>query len=220
MAIKISSAQVGGLQNNCYLLQDEATKEAFLVDPGDDFDRIKAMVEGQDAAVKGVLITHIHFDHIGAAEKAVERWNCPIYVHPDELAASRVQTVFSRSLHRFYEAFEAAWALTGRELNDGESLMLGDAEVKAIMVPGHSPNSLCYYIESSKLLAAGDTLFRGSIGREDFYINQGAGEAGDLARNIRDKLLGLPDDTVVLPGHGPATTIGREKEYNPYLEEE
>lgn len=213
--MKISVCQTGSLRENCYLIEDEAAKCAWVVDPGDEPDKIRAMVKERGVIPEAILITHAHFDHVGAAGELAEVWDCPIRIAQAEAEDIREGGAFRAGhIKEIYEHFYAVLQKRGQYAAAGDEEKLGGQRWQVLCVPGHSPASLCYYNEKDGVLLSGDTLFRGSVGRTDVY----AGSSEDLLRNIRQTLMALPDATVVLPGHGPATTIGRERTENPYLQ--
>ncbi|MGC8792119.1 MAG: MBL fold metallo-hydrolase [Bryobacteraceae bacterium] len=201
---------VGPLACNCSIFGDEATGQAIVVDPGDDPEEIEAILERHRLRVTAILLTHAHIDHIGAAHHLRARRGAPVCLHPDDLV--------------IYEQLEmqAAWlglappppVAIDRWLSEADQLHLGPATFHVLHTPGHTPGSVCLWIPEEKKLVAGDTLFRDSIGRTDLP----GGDGRQLLRSIRDKLLVLPDDTFVIPGHGPATTLGRERERNFFLQ--
>jgi glyoxylase-like metal-dependent hydrolase (beta-lactamase superfamily II) len=201
---------VGPLACNCSIFGDEATREAIVVDPGDDVEQIERILRRHGLRVSAILITHAHIDHIGGAHRLRALTGAPVCLHPDDLV--------------IYDQLEmqAAWlGLTppprvpiDRDLREGDKFVLGQAGFEVLHTPGHTPGSLCLWIPQEKKLIAGDTLFRDSIGRTDLP----GGDGRQILRSIRDKLLVLPDETFVIPGHGPTTTLGRERERNFFLQ--
>jgi hydroxyacylglutathione hydrolase len=200
---------VGMLQCNCSILGDETTREAIVVDPGDNVDRILEILAKHDLRLKAIVITHAHIDHVGGAQKLKAATGAPVHMNRNDAP--------------LYDALEmqAGWlgiATPERTeidsaLRDGDTLRLGASEVNALFTPGHTPGSVSLWIPSENKLLAGDTLFRDSIGRTDLP----GGDMAAILRSIHDKLMTLPEETVVCPGHGAATTIGREKRVNPFL---
>lgn len=211
--MKISVCQAGPLRVNCYLIEEEESKKGWIVDPGDEPKKIQEMAEQRGVKPEAVVITHTHFDHIGAAARLASLWNCPVLLTEPEAEEAREKGPFGGYTELIYEKFLPCLEQRGRYVCEGEILTLGAMEWQAILVPGHSRASLCLYNQRENVLISGDTLFRESIGKTDVY----PGSPEELGCNLREKLLTLPPDTVVLPGHGPATTIGWEKEHNPYL---
>jgi glyoxylase-like metal-dependent hydrolase (beta-lactamase superfamily II) len=200
---------VGMLQCNCSVFGDETTREGLVVDPGDDIEDILEIVRRHDLTVKAIVITHAHIDHIGGAQKMKRATGAPIYMNSNDRALQHMMDV------------QAGWlgtetpeeASVDVDARDGEKLVLGTTEVHVLHTPGHTQGSISLWMPSEQKLVAGDTLFRESIGRTDLP----GGNGGQILRSIHDKLLPLPEETVVIPGHGETTTIGREKEFNPFL---
>lgn len=200
---------VGMLQCNCSILGDEASREAIVIDPGDDIDQILPILARHNLRVKAIVITHAHIDHIGGAAKLKTATGAPVYMNANDAP--------------LYDALDmqAGWlgvptpARTEIDspLRDGDSLRLGGVELHALHTPGHTQGSVSLWIPAENKLLAGDTLFRDSIGRTDLP----GGDSRMILSSIREKLLNLPDDAVVIPGHGESTTIGREKRFNPFL---
>jgi hydroxyacylglutathione hydrolase len=200
---------VGLLQCNCSIFGDEASHEAIVVDPGAEIDRIVAVLQKHQLSVKAIVITHGHIDHVAGAEKLRRLTGAPVYLNErdhEQLAALDMQ---------------ADWLGIDRpdtpEIDipavDGTTLKLGDAEFHVIETPGHTRGSICLFVPQQAKLIAGDTLFRNSIGRTDLP----GGNSGKLLESIKTRLLDLPEETVVIPGHGGNTSIGIEKERNPFL---
>jgi hydroxyacylglutathione hydrolase len=201
---------VGLLQCNCSILGDEQSREAIVIDPGDNIEDILAILEKHALRVKAIVITHAHIDHIGGAAKLKAATGAPVLMNQDD--------------QELYDdlGVQASWL--GMETpthtaiddaaRDGDVLSLGTAEFRVLHTPGHTQGSISLWIPGENKLIAGDTLFRDSIGRTDLP----GGNPRQILRSIEDKLLGLPEETVVVPGHGPNTTIGREKERNPFLQ--
>lgn len=198
----------GPFQGNCFIAGCERTREALVVDPGDDVDHILAALERHQLTVKLIACTHGHIDHIGAAQPLRDATQAPLAMHRDAYAASGGQSGFVA-------------AMTGRMpqpvaepeqfIDEGDELAVGDLRFQVLYCPGHAPGHLCFYGEG--VVFTGDVLFQSGIGRFDLP----GGDGRLLLRNIRDKLLVLADETPVLPGHGPTTTIGQEKQQNPFI---
>ena len=200
---------VGMLQCNCSIFGDAESGEAIVVDPGDNIESIEAVLERRQLRVKAIVITHAHIDHIGGAHKLKQRTGAPVYMNAND-----------QELYDHLDA-QAAWLgvatpeQTGIDVTarDGDTLALGAAQFHVLHTPGHTQGSLCLWIPSEQKLVAGDTLFRESIGRTDLP----GGDGRQILRSIADKLLVLPEETTVFPGHGSETTIAHEKQFNPFL---
>ena len=200
---------VGPLRCNCSVIGDEATHEAMVIDPGDDIEDVLAIVRQHQLEVKQIVITHGHIDHVGGAMKLRALTGAPILLNQNDYALLKMLDV------------QASWigmAAPGEvsieaSIADGESLRTGNLTANVIHTPGHTEGSVCLYFPAEKLLIAGDTLFARSIGRTDFP----GGSFEKIMRSLRERVLTLPDDTVVIPGHGRTTTIGAEREENPFL---
>jgi len=200
---------VGPLRCNCTILGDETSHDAMVVDPGDEIVRILAVVAKHGLTVKQIVITHAHIDHIAGAQKLKELTGAPIFLHPGDLMQLAIM------------ADQAAWLgvpvpdvrKPDGELVDGATVGVEGVQATVIHTPGHTQGSVCLHVENADLLLAGDTLFAGSVGRSDLPGGNGA----QLIRSIRERLLVLPEATVVIPGHGGLTQIGTEREENPFL---
>jgi glyoxylase-like metal-dependent hydrolase (beta-lactamase superfamily II) len=201
---------VGVLQCNCSIFGDETTREALVVDPGDEIDSILEVLARHALAVKAIVITHAHIDHIGGAQKLRRATGAPVYMNPadDEL--------------RRHMDMQAAWlgvappeeAKIDVDARDGDRLLVGACEVHVLHTPGHTQGSICLWMPGEGKLVAGDTLFKDSIGRTDLP----GGDGRQILRSIHDKLLALPGATLVGPGHGDTTTIDRERQFNYFLQ--
>ncbi len=211
MAYVVETFPVGPFQCNCTILGDPATGEALVVDPGDELDRILARLAHHGLAkVKAIVHTHAHLDHIGSSADLRAKTEAPLMLHAgdDFLWQAVDMQAMMLNLRRPNSAPVDA------PLNDGHTLHFGNAEGEVLHTPGHTPGSVCFHFPVlDKLLISGDTLFMGSIGRTDLP----GGDYGQIMRSIHDRLLTLDDETRVIPGHGPMTTIGREKMINPFL---
>jgi len=200
---------VGPLQCNCSIIGDETTREAMVIDPGDDIEDIIAIVAQYKLTVKQIVITHAHIDHVGGAMKLRARTGAPILLNQNDYALLKMLDIQATWLG-MAEPEKVAIAAS---IADGDELRTGSLTANVLHTPGHTEGSVCLYFPSEKLLLAGDTLFAGGIGRTDLP----GGSYEKIMRSLRGSLLTLPDDTVVIPGHGPRTTIGEEREGNPFL---
>ena len=201
---------VGLLQCNCSIFGDEQSREAIVIDPGDEIERITEVLDRYQLKVKAIVITHAHIDHVAGAHKLRALTGAPVYMNESDrelLNALDVQAGWlGMATPQRTEVDSAA--------NDGTVLRLGNADFQVMHTPGHTQGSLSIWIPSEEKLVAGDTLFRDSIGRTDLP----GGNSRQLLTSIKTRLLDLPEQTVVIPGHGPNTTLGREKEQNPFLQ--
>jgi len=200
---------VGPLQCNCSIIGEETTREAMVIDPGDDIDDIVAIIDEHKLQVKQIVITHAHIDHVGGAMKLRAKTGAPILLNQNDYALLKMLDV------------QASWLGMkppgAVEIEAGlahdEKLCAGSLAANVLHTPGHTEGSVCLYFPAEKMLIAGDTLFARSIGRTDLP----GGSFEKIMRSLHDRVLTLPDETRVIPGHGPATTIGEEREENPFL---
>jgi hydroxyacylglutathione hydrolase len=200
---------VGMLQCNCSIFGDETTCEAIVIDPGDQIDDIQEVLARHHLTVKAIVITHAHIDHIGGAAKLKAATGAPVYMNAND------QELYD---HMDEQADWLGMAPPVRtqidaEARDGDCVTLGETEFQVLHTPGHTQGSISLWIPGENKLVAGDTLFRDSIGRTDLP----GGNTKQILASIHTRLLTLPEDAIVIPGHGPNTTIGREKERNPFL---
>jgi hydroxyacylglutathione hydrolase len=204
------SFPVGPLACNCTILGDEETREAIVIDPGDDISRIHKRLTEQGLKLKQILVTHGHIDHVGGALKLKRLTGAPIYLNENDLP--QLEMMDTQAEWVGVAAPETAPPDEG--LNDGQLVGLEHYPAQVLHTPGHTQGSICLHFAPLKLLIAGDTLFAGSIGRTDLP----GGNFDQIITSLRSRLLTLPDETKVLPGHGPATTIGEERASNPFLQ--
>lgn len=200
---------VGMLQCNCSILGDEASHEAIVVDPGDDIPKIMAILNRHHLTVKQILITHAHIDHIAGAARLKKLTGAPILYNPRDLPLVKMMDMQAGWLGMPTPEVHAP----DDTLDDGRLIAITGITGSILHTPGHTQGSVCLHLPTQNLLLAGDTLFAGSVGRTDLP----GGDGPTLIRSIHEKLLTLPDSTVVIPGHGPNTTIGEERESNPFL---
>ena len=202
---------VGPFQENCYVIGDEETGEGALIDPGDEATRIALAVEQSGLDIGQIIITHAHIDHVGAVAALVDEYACPVLMHAEaEPMLGQLPTQAMMMGLRFGKV-----PAVDRHIDDQELLEVGGLGLRSLYTPGHAPGHLAFYLESEGLVFAGDALFAGSVGRTDLF----GGDMGLLMRSINERLMTLPDETRVLPGHGPETTIGAERANNPFLRE-
>ena len=200
---------VGPLQCNCSIIGDETTREAMVIDPGAEIQSILVLVSKHNLQVKQIVITHAHIDHVGGAMKLRAATGAPILLNQNDYALLKMLDV------------QASWigmpspgkVEIDQNIGQADTVKAGSLAANVIFTPGHTEGSICLYFPAQKKVIAGDTLFAGSIGRTDLP----GGSFEKIIHSLHDKLLALPDDTIVIPGHGPATTIGAERETNPFL---
>lgn len=199
----------GPIGTNCYLVENELTKEAVIVDPASFPERLKECVEQEKLRVVAVLLTHAHFDHIMGIDEVIRNLGeMPVYVHQEDvrmLEDPQANLSLDYGMSYSYRG--------GTAIRDGQVLNLAGYDFRVIHTPGHTPGGVCYYVESEEVLLSGDTLFQESVGRTDFP----GGSASELIRSIKEKLFVLPENTQVYPGHMGTTTIWREKGHNPFV---
>ncbi|HTV15599.1 MAG TPA: MBL fold metallo-hydrolase [Acidobacteriaceae bacterium] len=200
---------VGPLQCNCTVLGDEASGEAMVVDPGDNIDKILAILARHKLTLKQIVVTHGHIDHVGGALRLKRSTGAPVLMNENDLPQLKMMPM------------QAGWLgiqvpeVAPPDVSAEEGMAAGIAghTARVIHTPGHTQGSICLHFADENLLLAGDTLFAGSIGRTDLP----GGDGRLILQSLHDRLLTLPDATRVIPGHGPATTIGKERESNPFL---
>lgn len=206
--IKIGRAVLGSVQTNCYFVYKEEKKEAVVFDPADDGAGLFKAFKDMGLTVVGICLTHGHYDHIFGVAKLRQLSHCEIYASELE-----EELLGNEELNCSAMTGRIATVTADHLLRDGAVFELGGIEFKLISTPGHTAGSCCYYVEEASMLISGDTLFQQSVGRSD--LPTGSGRA--LIESIENKLMVLPDETTVYPGHGEATTISDEKKYNPFL---
>lgn len=200
---------VGPLQCNCSVIGDETTREAMVIDPGDDIEDVLALIRKHNLQVKQIVITHAHIDHVGGAMKLRAATGAPILLNQNDYALLKMLDE------------QAAWigvetpgkVEIDHSIGQGDKVSTGSLTADVMHTPGHTEGSVCLYFPLQKMLIAGDTLFAGSIGRTDLP----GGSMRKIISSLHEKVLALPDETVVVPGHGRLTTIGDERASNPFL---
>ena len=201
---------VGPLQCNCSIIGDEQTHEAMIIDPGDQIQDILQILRKAKLQLKQIVVTHAHIDHVGGAMKLKAATGAPILMNQNDYALLKMLDM------------QAAWVgmqppgdvQIDEGIGDGRVLQIGGIAGSVMHTPGHTEGSICLHFPQQKKLIAGDTLFAGSIGRTDLP----GGSMEKILRSLHTRVLALPDDTQVTPGHGPQTTIGEERETNPFLQ--
>jgi len=207
LKLKVKTLVVGPLLSNCYIVYDEKLKEGVVIDPGDDFDIILQTIKELNVKINFILATHGHFDHVGAVAPLKRALKVKFLAHKDDFFFIEDG---QKSARRWNIDIEQP-PKPDRFIVDGDKIKVGDFCLEVIHTPGHSPGGVSFLHDS--MLFGGDTLFQGSIGRTDFR----EGSFEDLSNSIKTRLYSLPDETIVYTGHGPITTIGDEKMYNPFV---
>ncbi len=202
--------RVGPLQCNCSILGDETSHEAMVIDPGDDIPRILAVLAKHSLTVKQIIITHAHIDHIAGAQHLKRVTGAPILYNQLDLPLVKMMDVQAGWLGIATPNVEPP----DDSLGDGQTLSVAGITGTILHTPGHTQGSVCLHIPAANLLLAGDTLFAGSVGRTDLP----GGDTDTLIDSIHSRLLTLPDETIVIPGHGQRTDIGTERDSNPFLQ--
>ena len=205
--VRVEMLPLGALETNCYLLIDHKKQSSVIIDPAGEPSRLLDLHRQEGITPQMILLTHGHYDHIGALAEIVKQTQAKVFIHPND---AEMLSNPQKSL-AFLLGISQEPVKPDGLLKEGEDLFFSDLTIRVLHTPGHTPGSVCFLIEQT--VFAGDTLFRNSIGRSDFP----GSSTEDLFLSIRDKLFTLPDDTVVLPGHGMHTTVGHERRHNPFF---
>lgn len=209
--IIIESITVGPIQTNVYVVGCPATGEGVIIDAGGDPEGLLGLADENDLKIDKILQTHAHIDHVAAIPEIKEATGAPIYLHPDDMMLWQAAPQQGQMFGIPVDALPAP----DEELFDGQTIAIGELSAEVIFLPGHSPGSVGFYFADQSVILSGDVLFAGSMGRVDL-----PGSDRNQMRASLERISGLPDDTRVLSGHGPATSIGREKQLNPFLRQD
>lgn len=206
--IKIGRMVVGPVQTNCYYVLNEDTKEAVVIDPADKGDRIYEEITKRGMTIRGILLTHGHFDHVMGLDSLRKAADVKAYIGEGD--AALIESADLNVSHMFGMPFSTK---ADETVKDGQVLEMAGMKIKVIGTPGHTAGGVSYYFEDAGIVVSGDTLFSESVGRTDFPTSSSA----QLRESIKEKLFALPEDVYVYPGHGPVTTIEHEKANNPFV---
>jgi len=206
MPVKILQIPVGPLEMNATLVMDEKSKETIFFDPGDNIDYILNIAIEEEMEITRLVATHCHIDHIAGSNKAMEKLGLKLEISPLGVPllgnVGPIAASFGYSISKIEH---------GNLLNEGDMITIGETTFDILHCPGHSPDSLCFYTKG--ILIGGDVIFKGSVGRTDLP----GGNPRELMESIKEKILPLPDSTIIYPGHGPETILGEEKKSNPFI---
>ena len=208
--LKVSSYPLGPIQTNCYIIKNE-TGQCLIIDPGEEGKRIIRKIEKTGLTPLAILLTHAHFDHIGAVDIVRDKFKVPVYIH--EIENDWLANPVLNGSSKYPGLPLVKNRLADHLLNEDGTIEVGPFKFEIRHTPGHSPGSVSYIFKESGFAIVGDTLFNGGVGRTDLP----GGNTQILLASIHDKILSLDDDFVIYPGHGSATTPGHEKDSNPYL---
>ena len=202
--MKVKTLLLGNMQTNCYVVSDD-TKHCFIVDPGANGKKIINYLNENELVLDAILLTHGHFDHIGAVDYLYEHYHCPIYIHQDDI-------LLLHDSKANLSVFEKPFTVKSPVIKSDKRMKIGNFEISWLHLPGHCPGSSMIYLPKENVIFAGDVLFKGSIGRFDF--------PNSSKHDTRESLAKIKEynfDAVVYPGHGPATTLKEKQTYNPYF---
>ena len=208
--MKVELFVTGIISTNCYLAVNEETKHAVVIDPASASPKILNHIREEGITVEAILLTHGHFDHIMGIDGFLKEFQVPVYVHESDLPMLEDPAWNQSAIYTAGYTFRGA-----QPVRDGQILSFAGYEFQVLHTPGHTPGGCCYYVASEKVLFSGDTLFQRSVGRTDFQVSS----MSALIRGIREKLMTLPSDTHVYPGHMGETMIGYERDNNPFIQE-
>ena len=210
MSIKVKSLAVGSIQTNCFIIWEEESKEGVVIDPGGNPHEIIKLIDDNQLDIKWVLLTHGHFDHTFYAKDIANHSNCKIAMSKDDLEILESSLLISSDFD--YDISKHIQFTPDRFLLDGDVLEIGKSKIQVVYTPGHSPGCICFITEIGVFV--GDTIFANSIGRTDFP----GGNFEKIVNSIKTRILTMQDDIKLYPGHGPSTTVDRERTYNPFLQ--
>ncbi len=199
---------VGPVQTNCYFVMNMDIKKCIIVDPGEEADKLIAYMEKKEVTPVAILLTHGHFDHIGAVEALRNRYGIEVYANRAE-----ENTLKEPGINLSSQLGNVISIKADHLLEDGQVIELMGEKITCLHTPGHTEGGMCYYFEDAACLFSGDTLFQESVGRTDFA----GGSMSDIVNSLKNKILTLLDDVKVYPGHGMMTSVGHEKKYNPFV---
>lgn len=204
--MKIERFIVGIMQVNGYVVYDENTWETVIIDPGDEAEVFQQYIEQNQLKLKGIILTHCHYDHIGAVEELKEKYNCFVYIHKKDMEGLKNSNInYSMPI-----AGKTEGVIADRLLQDGDSVRIGELPLEVIHTPGHTAGSICLKVKNQKIIFTGDTVFRDEIGRMDLA----SGSETDMKKSIIDKISNWPEDTKIYPGHGDTATMEYIKRKN------
>lgn len=209
--MKIDSLILGMICTNCYIVSDEATKEAIVIDPADQADKIIDYLEAHGLSLKAILLTHGHFDHISGVKGLKRRFPVSVYANKEEEALLE-----NPQWNGSFQLIKPVTVVADEWMEEEKELVFGSLSCRVIETPGHTRGCVCYYFEKEQVLFSGDTLFLESVGRCDMAT----GNEQKIMESIQNKLMCLPDNIIVYPGHGDKTSIGYERKNNPFLNQE